>query len=113
LNVVLMFPMKLSGIALASSIASLVNITVLATLLEKRLGDLSSYFKGFFPRIFITGLGQGLVVWGSWIWLAGTLEIVRLVVVLVLGSAAYWFLALLLRLEQPQQVLRALQRRTP
>ncbi|MBF0122994.1 MAG: murein biosynthesis integral membrane protein MurJ [Candidatus Omnitrophica bacterium] len=108
LNGILMFPMKLSGIALASSISAFVNITVLAVLLEKRLGIFLPSLRGFLLKIIVPALGQGLVVWAFWRWLFPVPEILRLVIVFVLGSTVYWFIAHLCKFEQPKAIIESL-----
>lgn len=108
LNVLLMFPMKIAGIALASSVASFVNLIVLSVLLGKKVGVSFSCLKGFFVRIVIAGLGQALAVWALWRGLSAIPEIGRLAIVLAAGSAVYWLIALALRMEQPRAVMQAL-----
>ena len=108
LNVILMFPMKLSGIALASSISAFVNIIVLAVLLERRLGRFLPSLQGFFLKIIVSAVGQGIVIWALWRWLFPVPEILRLLGVFILGGAAYWLIARLCKLEQPKAITEAL-----
>ena len=108
LNVILMFPMKLSGIALASSISSFVNVAVLAVLLEKRLGSFLPSLRDFFIKIAASAVGQGLVVWVLWRWLFAVPEVVRLLIVFLFGGAAYWLIALACKLQQPRAITESL-----
>ena len=67
LNVVLMFRLKVAGLALASSISALINFSVLSYILEKRIGrftknDLISYFI----RVILISAGMGLIVFLLW-----------------------------------------------
>jgi putative peptidoglycan lipid II flippase len=108
LNVLLMFPMKIAGIALASSVASFVNLIVLSILIGKKVGVSFLCLKGFLVRIMIAGLGQALAVWALWRGLSVVPEIGRLAIVLAAGGTVYWLIALALRMEQPRAVMQAL-----
>jgi putative peptidoglycan lipid II flippase len=67
LNLILMRPLKVGGLALASSIAALVNLCLLASVLAKKIGrftkdDLFLYLW----HIILISLGMGLVVYLLW-----------------------------------------------
>jgi putative peptidoglycan lipid II flippase len=110
LNVILMFPMKLSGIALASAIASLVNLGILFILLERRIGGLKGAFAEYFAKLFAAGLVMGGFVWASWHFLTGIPEVLRLFCVAVLGGGIYFAGAHAFGLEQARQVLKIFKR---
>ena len=62
-NVALMYPMKLGGLALASSLSAVFNFVVLYIFLEKKLGDFGTRAIVFyFLKIMIAGLVMGLVL---------------------------------------------------
>jgi putative peptidoglycan lipid II flippase len=98
LNVTLMFPMKISGIALASSIAAMVNLGLLYRLLSARLGGFEGYFKDFLWKLFLAGIIQGAVTWLAWQALPGIPLFLRLGLVFCLGMLVYGAVALSLRL---------------
>jgi len=60
MSVALMFPMKHNGLALATSIASAVNIGVLAVILGKRVGGFLQ--KDFWASVFRTTVASGVMV---------------------------------------------------
>ncbi len=110
LNVILMFPMKLAGIALASAVASLVNVGSLFMILERRIGGLTLAFQAFFVKLFIAGVVMGLVILGVWQWFAGVPEAVRLFLAAVLGGAVYFAVAYALGLPQARQAGKLFKR---
>jgi putative peptidoglycan lipid II flippase len=110
LNVILMFPMKLSGIALASAVASMVNLGALFILLERRIGGLKGAFVEYFMKLFASGLVMGGFVWASWHFMTGVPEVLRLFCVAVLGGAIYFAGAHAFGLDQARQVLKIFKR---
>ncbi len=66
LNFSLMGPMKIGGIALASSISSTVNFLVLFYILNKRLGCISHEMGGYFLKISWVALVMGAGVFWAW-----------------------------------------------
>ncbi len=66
LNGVLMFPMKLGGIALASALASVVGAGLLSRALRLRIGSFDDGLGIAFRKIGAAGLAQIAVVWGLW-----------------------------------------------
>lgn len=60
MSVALMFPMKHSGLALATSIASAVNIGVLAVILGRRVGGFLQ--KDFWASVFRTTMASGVMM---------------------------------------------------
>lgn len=99
LNVILMFPMKVSGIALASSIAAMVNLGLLYHFLARRLGGFADHFAGFFRKVIVAGFVQALAVIIAWRVFAACPLYLHLALVLLLGSLAYGGAAWALRLE--------------
>ena len=110
LNVILMFPMKLAGIALASAIASLVNVGSLFMILERRIGGLTGAFLDFFMKLFGAGAVMGLVIWGAWHGLGGVPEALRLFLAAVSGGSSYFAVAYALGLPQARQVGKLFRR---
>jgi putative peptidoglycan lipid II flippase len=111
LNLTLMFPMKLAGIALASSIASYVNGAFMFRLLEKRLGKFEPGYGVFVRKAIVAGLAQAAAVAGAWQWLPAVPEMVRLIVVFGLGVVVYFGCTLALGLEQSRKLVASFKGR--
>jgi putative peptidoglycan lipid II flippase len=63
LNVVLMFPLKLGGLALATSISAVFNFTALYILLRKRIGDFGTKFIiDTLVKVTLAGMVMGAVL---------------------------------------------------
>ncbi len=63
LNITLMFPLKLGGLALASSIAATVNFVILFILLEKRIGYLGARaLTVSFSKVVLAGILMGAML---------------------------------------------------
>jgi putative peptidoglycan lipid II flippase len=105
LNFVLMWPMKVSGIALASSVAATVDFMILFYVLEKKLGPLDSGLKTFILRILIATVMTGICVYLGWhFWPIS--EKIKLFVVGGLGFVVYGVICLWLRVEQAHKLSR-------
>ncbi len=64
LNLALMFPMKIAGLALATSISAIFNFVALYILLERRLGDFGrTLIIDTFSRVLSAGLVMGVFLW--------------------------------------------------
>ena len=62
LNAALMWPLKIAGIALATSISGIITFVVLFVILKKKLGDFySKDIISSFTRILAASIGMGLV----------------------------------------------------
>lgn len=94
LNVLLMFPLKIGGIALASSISGLANFTMLFTTMSDRMGGMKGILKKFFWRLapclmLMAGVMLALL---EFLPLTG---IVKLGIIMIVGSMSFligcWF----------------------
>ena len=67
LNLILMFPLKVGGLALASSITSLINFSFLLSLFKRKIGglEIKSLFI-FFLRILSLSLISGMISYIAW-----------------------------------------------
>jgi len=99
LNFLLMGPLKVGGIALASSIAVSTDFLILFYTMEKRLGALKEGMRSYVVRLGSASLGMGLLMQGSWASLEIMNEFMRLFVVGFIGFGAYILLCFLLRIE--------------
>jgi putative peptidoglycan lipid II flippase len=91
LNVVLMFPMQVAGLALASSISALTNFSILSYILDKRIGRFTE--KELLPYLLRVGLiscGMGLVMSLLWNRLFLDFNIIfRLTVTIIIGATIF------------------------
>ena len=88
LNVLLMFPLKIGGITLASSVAGFANFIMLLTTMNERLGGSKGIIKKFFLR-----LTPSLMLMATVMYLAQSFlhpkGFIKLVVVSFLGVISY------------------------
>jgi putative peptidoglycan lipid II flippase len=67
LNLILMFPLKVSGLALASSISAVINFCVLSYILQKRIGRyIQENFVYYFAKLAFVSLIMGVVIYLLW-----------------------------------------------
>jgi putative peptidoglycan lipid II flippase len=111
LNVTLMFPMQVSGIALASSLSAAVNVGLLYHFLDKRLGGFTGHFVGFLRKILLAGLAQVMAICASWYLLGSCPLYLRLALVFVVGVLAYAGAAWALGLDPAVEAVASLKRR--
>lgn len=110
LNSVLMFPMKIAGLALATSISGIISFFILFSLLRKRLrpfrmGDIIRSFL----RILLASLGMAVVCYfvsGKNIILArSTLtKFLNLGIAIIAGAASYILFCFIFRVKEIRQV---------
>jgi putative peptidoglycan lipid II flippase len=109
LNSLLMFPMKIAGLALATSISGIISFCVLFSLLRKRLkpfttGDIISSFL----RILLASVGMALVssyVCSNFILSAGKLaKFLNLGFAIAAGFTVYILLCFIFRVREMQQL---------
>ncbi len=100
LNFILMIPMKVAGIAFASSIAALINFSVLLLILEGRVSGIIAGLWGFSIRVFFSSLVAAAAL--QWLWpvLSQWHEIAALALGSVLAVCVYFAVALGLKIPQ-------------
>ena len=112
LNIVLMGPMKIGGIALASSISSAVGFFILFYFLEKRVGALSAGFVTYVTKIITASAAAALVIivmlkFSAALALPQTFgELIKLTVIGSAGFGVYGGVCLLLKVTQTHQMIR-------
>jgi len=111
LNFVLMFPMGIGGIALASSLAATVDFFILYHLLEKRLGPMDPGLRRFIGRVLLAGAVMAWVVYLSWRMMPIQLEWLKLILAGVEGFLVYGMVTGGLKIEQTQQIWRWILKR--
>jgi putative peptidoglycan lipid II flippase len=113
MSIMLMFPMKHSGLALATSIASAVNIVLLAVILRRKVGRFLK--KSFWTSVLKTTLASG-VMWLSIMAVIHTLgwnsegvfgeRLLFLVVAMVVGLAVFALSSLILGSSEAKALLK-------
>jgi len=106
LNILLMFPLKIAGIALASSIAALVNFSVLFWVMNRRIGGVFAAFRPFIFRVVLAAFASGLVT--RWLWPVsfGLYDVLRLIMVPLAGTAVYGAVCYYLEVPQARTVVQ-------
>ena len=105
LNIILMFPMKVAGIALASSIAALVNFSLLFWIMHKRIGGMVHELQSFATRIILAAFAAGLIT--RWLWpiVPELNDIVRLIIVPTIGTIVYAAVSYYLNVPQARKAV--------
>jgi putative peptidoglycan lipid II flippase len=116
LNAILMFPLKLSGLALATSLSGINSFFVLFILLEKRLKDLNrKTLISSFLRILLASLMMGVVchlvardlILGS----GKFFDLLNLTLAVILGLLSYVFFCFVFRVKEMKELAAWLSRR--
>ncbi|MCX5707106.1 MAG: murein biosynthesis integral membrane protein MurJ [Candidatus Omnitrophica bacterium] len=102
---VLMFPLKIAGIALATSISGVISFLALFILLERRLGDFGNRKIIFSAlRIILASLGMGAVCYFLLHKLTGMDKFLRLGIVIFAGAWSYIVFCVLFRVTEMRQL---------
>ncbi len=112
LNLILMFPMKVGGLALATSIASMFNFFSLFYLLRKKIGPLGGRaIVVSFTRAMIPGIIMAVVL----IWLNAALHfrpILQVIVVILAGMASFFTACLIFDVKEFKGFMKWILRRS-
>lgn len=107
LNFLLVFPMGLPGLALATSLSSTWNSFHLYLAVHRKIGRMEEGFSGWLWRVLLACLGMALVAFGVWsggISVLGIshqiLKLAWLLLSIGMGAASFFLLGLLLRVEE-------------
>ncbi|MEW6008592.1 MAG: murein biosynthesis integral membrane protein MurJ [Candidatus Omnitrophota bacterium] len=114
LNIILAIPLKVGGLALASSLVSLLNLTLLARSLKRHIPLINYYDmlgRAFFKVLFATTV-MALVTKMAWQYLFTDLSlIIRLSLNLILAMSVYLGLAFLFKISEITEVCRWILKR--
>jgi putative peptidoglycan lipid II flippase len=100
LNVILMFPLQVGGIALASSLTAAVNFFLLFHLLGKRLGGFPAELRTFIHKVAWATLVTGGSAYLLWQYLHISHELVKLIFIGSVGMVGYGVICYLFKIEQ-------------
>ena len=106
LNFILMKPLKVGGIALASSVAVAVNFLVLFFMMDKKLGGLRNGMLDYFLRLAIATSVMGITTFYSWENLSFAQEIIKLIVVSLLSGVIFVGMGLVLKIDGIEKVFQ-------
>lgn len=106
LNLALMGPLEHGGLALATSLASWVNLFLLAFFLQKRLGGIDS--RGILKSFAITSFASGvmaLFVFSSWpLFFGSGYKVSSLILIIFSAAVFYFFMGRLLGLRESANI---------
>jgi putative peptidoglycan lipid II flippase len=109
LNLILVWPMGLAGLALATSLSSTWNAFHLYRAVRRRVGPMASEWTGSVLRLAAASAGMGLLVQGM---AAAGSGLAWLAVTVLAGLVSFFGLAILLRVEEIQKLRAWLFRRS-
>ena len=116
LNSVLVWPMKLAGLALATSLSSTANSLHLYVAVRRRIGPFDEALPGWIAKVTAASAGMGAVAWA--VWSAGAVRATHPVAMAALlaasilaGMAAFAGFGLLLGVEEMRRVTLFLKER--
>jgi putative peptidoglycan lipid II flippase len=104
LNFVLMGPLKVGGIALASAIAGTIDFLALLYIIEKKLGGLNSGLLKYFWKVTVAAGITGLVEYWAWNHIFLDNEVLKLFLLGGLGFVFYEFVCLGLGIKQAHKI---------
>ncbi|MFY9402451.1 MAG: murein biosynthesis integral membrane protein MurJ [Candidatus Omnitrophota bacterium] len=103
LNSVLMFPFKIAGIALATSISGIITFLTLFILAKRKIGDFGVREIGSsFLRIFFSGVGMGIICYLSVYLLSN--RFLGIAVSLIAGFFSYLGFCLIFKVKELHQL---------
>lgn len=107
LSLILMRPMKIGGLALASSIAAAFNFFVLYFVLHHRLKGLEHKKIWFnFLKILASSLVMGIIILLAWDNLALWSRIAKLIMVIIVGFIGFLVTSFIFKVEHSRQFLK-------
>jgi len=109
LNFILMFPLKVGGIALASAISGTIDFLILFYIMDKRLGGLSEGLSRYFTKVIVASGITGLAEFWCWHHIPFSNEAVKLFLFGGLGFVFYWVICLGLKIDQAHKILEWLR----
>ncbi|MBU1996955.1 MAG: murein biosynthesis integral membrane protein MurJ [Candidatus Omnitrophica bacterium] len=100
LNFILMGPLKIGGIALASSIAGTIDFFILFYLLEKKIGKLNSGLLEYFIKVILASSVVGLVEHWGWKYMPFSNDVIKLFFMIGFGYILFGFICFQMKIVQ-------------
>lgn len=104
LNIILMYPFKVGGIAIASSIAGTIDFLILFYFMEKRLGPMNSGLVKYFFKVTCAAFLTGMFMYAAWHYVVITNQLLRLTVISAAGIVFYEIVCLVIGIEQARKI---------
>jgi putative peptidoglycan lipid II flippase len=112
LNALLMYPMKLGGLALATSISGIISFLILFYIMDKRIGGMNKRILAvFLTKVILASCGMAAVCW--WVAQAShqagahiVTRLFNLVLPIFCGMVSYILFSLALGIDQARNLLR-------
>ena len=112
LNIILMFPLRVGGLALASSISATVNFLLLFYILRKKIGN---FFQGslliYSLRVCLASVIMGLIIFLIWRSLPGFNDILKLIITICCGFICFIFGCLIFRIKEAKVLVQWILKR--
>ena len=111
LNVTLMWPLKLGGLALADSLAAMFNFTIIFILLEKKLGDFGkTRILNTFLRVTAASIVMGVALWLLMLRFS-SFHIMSIIFTIIMGIILFLVLSYLFVIEEMKDLLSWISKR--
>jgi putative peptidoglycan lipid II flippase len=102
---ILMFPLKIAGIALATSLSGIISFFVLSTLLKKKIGDFGNKEILFSAlRILAASICMAAVCWIMARWLGGVNKYIALSLEVISGGLSYILFCIIFRVSEMREL---------
>lgn len=111
LNFILMYPLKIGGIALASSISATVDFLILYYIIEKRLGGFGGNMIGFFGKVVAAAVLTGVIEIWAWNHFTLVSGFIKLGVTGFVGIVFYLGICLVFKVEQASKIVNWIRQR--
>ena len=111
LNLILMGPLKIGGIALASSISATVDFAILFFILNRRLKGFDQEFVIYALKVLLASVLMGAVALSVWRNLPLESEVLKLVVLAVVNPAVFLAGCFVLKIQQAKNLLKWISRK--
>jgi putative peptidoglycan lipid II flippase len=106
LNFVLMGPLKIGGIALASSISAGIDFFILFTVLSARLKGFGDGLLDHAMKVFVAALVMGAGCFLIWQFVFIPSEIVKFIMIVLAAVIIFFFMCSLLKISEAQKLLQ-------
>jgi len=111
-NIILMFPLKVGGLALASSISASANFLILFHILRKKIGDfVEESLIVYSLRVCLVSVIMGLIIYLMWRILPNFNEILRLIVTICCGFICFILGCLIFKIKEAKELIRWILKR--
>lgn len=111
LNVILMYRLKISGIALASSIAGTIDFCILYAVMYKRLDGVGQDMKLYIVKVIGAACLTGGAVYYLWVLISMQYELIKLLVVGISGFLVYGIICYVMRVSQARKIVQYILRK--